>query len=50
MTATTFIRKADWVVAWRETKPSHVYLRDVDVAFFGTEILSVGVHYDEEVS
>ena len=34
MTATTFIRKADWVVAWRETKSSHVYLRDVDVAFF----------------
>ena len=50
MTATTFIRKADWVVAWRGTKSSHVYLRDVNVAFFGTEILSVDVHYEEEVS
>ena len=45
MTAASIIRKADWVVAWRGTKSSHVYLRDVDVAFFGTEILSVGVHY-----
>ena len=47
MTVTTFIRKADWIVAWRETKSSHVYLRDVDVAFFGTDILSVDVHYEE---
>ena len=45
MTAATIIRKADWVVAWRGTKSSHVYLRDADVPFFGTEILSVGVHY-----
>ena len=50
MTATTVIRKAGWVVARRETKSSHVYLRDVDVAFFGTEIFFVGVHYEEEVS
>ena len=45
MTTTTFIRKVDWVIAWRGTKSSHVCLRDVDVAVFGTEILSVGVHY-----
>ena len=50
MTATTFIRKADWVVAWRETKSSHVYLRNVDVAFLGTEIFFAGMHYEEEVS
>ena len=50
MTSIKFIRKEDWVVAWRGTKSSHVYLRDGDVAFFETEMFSVGVHYEEEVS
>ncbi len=42
MTAATVIRNADWVVAWNEAKSTHVYLRDGDVAFAGSEIVSVG--------
>ena len=50
MTATTLIRKVDWVVAWRETKSSHVHLRNVDVAFLGTAIPFAGIYCEEEVS
>tara|TARA_Y100000766_G_scaffold256525_1_gene243402 strand:- start:558 stop:710 length:153 start_codon:yes stop_codon:yes gene_type:complete len=50
MTTTTVIRQADWVVASSEAKSSHVYLHDVDFVFSETEILFVGVHYEEEVS
>ena len=49
MSGTTVIRRADWVVAWSEEKSSHVYLRDADVVFQGTEVLSIGEHYDGEV-
>ena len=49
MSGTTVIRRADWVVAWSEEKSGHVYLRDADVVFQGTEVLSIGEHYDGEV-
>ncbi len=50
MTAATVIRNADWIVAWNEAKSTHVYLRDGDVAFAGSEIVSVGGRYEGEVA
>jgi 5-methylthioadenosine/S-adenosylhomocysteine deaminase len=49
MSGTTVIRRADWVVAWSEEKSGHVYLRDADVVFRGSEVVSIGEHYDGEV-
>ncbi|MBB3020017.1 cytosine/adenosine deaminase-related metal-dependent hydrolase [Microvirga lupini] len=49
----TVVRKAAWVVAWDEASARHVYRQDVDVAFSGTGILSIGSTYagqaDEEI-
>jgi cytosine/adenosine deaminase-related metal-dependent hydrolase len=42
MTATTVIRNAAWVVAWDQAKQSHVYRRDIDLAFAGDRITAVG--------
>jgi len=39
---TTIIRHAAWVVAWDEARQSHVYRRDIDVAFAGDTIVAVG--------
>ena len=46
MTTTTVIRNADWVVAWNELRGKHQYLRNIDVAFAGNEIVHVGAAYD----
>lgn len=45
MTRTTWIRNADWVVAWDAPGRRHVYLRDADVAFRGNAIAFVGKGY-----
>lgn len=46
MSETTVIRSAAWVVAWDEADQRHVYLRDADVAFAGSDIVQVGGRYD----
>lgn len=43
---TTVIRNAAWVVAWDAANGRHVYLRDVDVAFAGSELLQVGGRFE----
>lgn len=40
--ATTCIRNAAWVAAWDPATDSHVYRRDIDVAFDGDGIVHVG--------
>lgn len=45
MTATTHIKKADWVVAWDAAAGEHTYLTDADVVFSGTDITFVGRDY-----
>jgi len=40
--STTVIRHAAWVVAWDRAQQRHVYLKDADVAFEGTQITHVG--------
>lgn len=40
---TTVIRNARWVIAWDGAR--HVYLRDADVAFSGTQVIHVGRRY-----
>ncbi|NKB54811.1 MAG: amidohydrolase family protein [Alphaproteobacteria bacterium] len=45
-TNVTVVRNAAWIVAWDDANEQHVYLRDADVAFQGTEIVQVGGHYD----
>lgn len=49
-TETTVIRNAAWVVAWDDANARHVYLRDADVAFRGTEITHVGGHFEESAT
>jgi 5-methylthioadenosine/S-adenosylhomocysteine deaminase len=44
MPNTTVIRDIAWLVAWDGTR--HVYLRDVDLAFAGRELVFIGKHYD----
>jgi cytosine/adenosine deaminase-related metal-dependent hydrolase len=39
---TTIIRNAAWLVAWDEAAGSHVYRRDVDLAFAGDTITAIG--------
>jgi 5-methylthioadenosine/S-adenosylhomocysteine deaminase len=46
-TETTVIRNAAWIVAWDDANARHVYLRDADVAFRGTEIVHVGGYFQE---
>ncbi len=41
----TVIRGAEWVVAWDAAQDSHVYLRDVDVAFAEGRFVHVGPGY-----
>lgn len=43
--ATTCIRNAAWVAAWDPATDSHVYRRDIDVAFDGDGIVHVGRGY-----
>ncbi len=50
MMETTVIRKACWVVAWDEEAAAHHYLRHVDVAFAGNEIIHVGAGYGGEAA
>ena len=38
----TIIRNAAWVVCWDEGTKSHVYRRDVDVAFADGAITAIG--------
>ena len=42
---TTLIRRADWVIAWDETRQRQVYRRSVDVAFTGDRIDFIGAGY-----
>jgi cytosine/adenosine deaminase-related metal-dependent hydrolase len=45
MTTTTWIRNADWVVAWDAAAGRHAYLRAGDVAFAGDALTFVGHGY-----
>ena len=40
---TTIIRNADWLVGWDEAAGTHVYRRNVDLAFVGDTITAIGV-------
>ena len=42
---TTVIRNADWVIAWDEVAGSHVYRRNIDIAFTDGTIVFVGPNY-----
>jgi len=42
---TTWIKGADWIVAWDQSDQRHVYLRDGDVVFEGDAIAFVGRGY-----
>ncbi len=42
---TTWIKGADWIVAWDQTNERHAYLRDGDVVFDGDAIAFVGRGY-----
>lgn len=46
---TTCIRKAAWLIAWDPVRADIEYLRDVDMAFAGPDILHIGTHYDRPV-
>ncbi len=46
---TTLIKDAAWVVAWNHGTSGHHYLRNVDVAFAGSQITHVGGGYDGPV-
>lgn len=46
---TTCIRKAAWLIAWNGVRGDIEYLRDVDMAFAGSDILHIGSHYDQPV-
>src|SRR4051812_40386405 len=41
----TWVRNADWVVAWDELRARHVYLRNADVVFRDDRIVFVGRGY-----
>jgi 5-methylthioadenosine/S-adenosylhomocysteine deaminase len=43
--STTWIKNADWVIAWDEAAGRHVYQRDADVVFGGSAISFVGRGY-----
>ena len=46
MNETTVVRNAAWVIAWDGARQRHVYLRDADVAFTGSDIVQVGGRYE----
>ena len=46
MAKTTWMRGADWVVAWNDANGRHEYLRDADVVVAGDRIGYVGPRYD----
>jgi 5-methylthioadenosine/S-adenosylhomocysteine deaminase len=43
ITATTILRNADWLVGWDKAAGTHVYRRNVDLAFVGDTITAIGV-------
>ena len=43
--ATTVIKNADWAIVWQRQPGRHVYMRNVDVAFDGSELTHVGRDY-----
>lgn len=45
-TKTTWIRGADWVVAWNDARGTHEYRRDGDVVFAGDRVVFIGRGYD----
>ncbi len=45
MSETTVVRNAAWVIAWDADAGRQVYLRDIDVAFAGNQIVHVGTDY-----
>ncbi|MGE0719953.1 MAG: N-ethylammeline chlorohydrolase, partial [Alphaproteobacteria bacterium] len=45
---TTWIKGADWVVAYDRAADRHVYLRDADVVFRGGTLVHVGKGYAGE--
>ena len=47
MTRTTCIRDIDWLVAWDGRQ--HVYLRNSDFVFTGSDIVFIGDHYTHPV-
>jgi cytosine/adenosine deaminase-related metal-dependent hydrolase len=53
MTKTTWIKSAEWVVAWDRAAERHVYLKDVDLVITGDRITFIGNGYrgsaDEEI-
>lgn len=46
VTNRTWIKNADWVVAWDAEQQSHRYLRNADVVFDGDTIVFVGNNYN----
>ena len=46
MSEAVVIRRADWVVAWDESRGDHVYLRNADVAFAEGRFSHVGGRYE----
>ncbi|WP_027348764.1 amidohydrolase family protein [Halotalea alkalilenta] len=43
---TTLIKQVDCIVAWDDSRQSHVYLRGADIAFTGDRISYIGRHFD----
>ncbi|MBI1775566.1 MAG: amidohydrolase family protein [Proteobacteria bacterium] len=48
--STTLVKGASWLVAWDVGQKSHVYLRDVDLAFQGNAITYIGPSYEGEAT
>lgn len=46
MIGTTVIRSVEWVVGWDDDAGAHRYMKDIDVAFRGGDILHVGPNFD----
>jgi len=46
MAKSTWIRKADWIVAWNDSADRHEYLRDADIVFEDGTITFVGRGYE----
>ncbi len=46
MSETTWIKNADWVIAWDAETGEHTYIRNGDVVFSGSDVTFVGRDYD----
>ena len=45
MTSTTWIKNADWIIAWDAATGGHKYIRNGDLGFSGSEVTFVGRGY-----